>query len=116
MAEAFFNQLATGNAKAISAGTQPTTQVNPTVVAAMRELGIEIRNQKPKSLTMGMLESADRVITMGCSVEEVCPASFVPTEDWELDDPEGKTIEEIRQIRGQIKTKVEVLVKELDTT
>ena len=74
------------------------------------------RNQKPKSLTLEMLESADRVITMGCSVAEVCPASFVPTEDWELDDPEGKSIEEIRQIRDQIKTKVEVLVKELDTT
>ena len=116
MAEAFFNQLAKGNAEAISAGTQPVALVNPTVVAAMREVGMKIGNQKPKSLTLEMLESADRVITMGCSVEEVCPASFVPTEDWELDDPEGKSIEEIRQIRDQIKTKVEVLVKELDTT
>ena len=116
MAEAFFNQLAKSKAQAISAGTQPAAQVNPTVVAAMRELGMEIGNQKPKSLTLEMLESADRVITMGCSVEEVCPASFVPTEDWELDDPEGKSIEEIRQIRDQIKTKVEMLVKELDTT
>jgi arsenate reductase len=116
MAEAFFNQLAKGKARAISAGTQPAAQVNSTVVMAMRELGIEIGNQKPKSLTLEMLESADRVITMGCGVEEVCPASFVPTEDWELDDPEGKSIEETRQIRDQIKTGVEVLVKELDTT
>ena len=66
-------------------------------------------------LTLDMLESADRLITMGCGVEEVCPASFIPTEDWQLDDPEGKSIEETRQIRDRIKTKVEVLVKELDT-
>jgi protein-tyrosine-phosphatase len=116
MAEAFFNQLAKDNAVATSAGTQPAAQVNPTVVAAMRELGMEIGNQKPKSLTLEMMESADRVITMGCNVAETCPASFIPTEDWELDDPEGKSIEETRRIRDQIKTKVEVLVKELDTT
>ena len=116
MAEAFFNQLAKSKARAISAGTQPATQINPTVVAAMRELGMEIGNQKPKSLTLEMMESADRVITMGCNVAETCPASFIPTEDWELDDPEGKSIEETRQIRDQIKTRVEVLVKELDTT
>jgi arsenate reductase len=53
---------------------------------------------------------------MGCNVAETCPASFIPTEDWELDDPEGKSIEETRQIRDLIKTRVEVLVKELDTT
>jgi arsenate reductase len=116
MAEAFFNQLAKGKAVAISAGTKPASQVNTTVVAAMREVGIEIGNQKPKSLTLEMLESVDRVITMGCNVAEACPASFVPTEDWELDDPEGKTLEEVRQIRDQIKTKVEVLVKEFDAT
>ena len=116
MAEAFFNKLAKNKARAISAGTQPAAQINPTVVAAMRELGMEIGNQKPKSLTLEMMESADRVITMCCNVAETCPASFIPTEDWELDDPEGKSIEETRQIRDQIKTKVEVLVKELDTT
>ena len=113
MAEAFFNQMAKGKAVAISAGTQPAALVNPTVVAAMREVGVDIGNQKPKSLTLEMLESADRVITMGCNVAKACPASFVPTEDWELDDPEGKAIEEVRQIRDQIKARVEVLVKEL---
>ena len=61
-----------------------------------------------------MLESTDRVITMGCGVEEVCPASFVPTEDWELADPEGKPLEEVRQIRDLIKAKVEALIKELE--
>lgn len=116
MAEAFFNQLAKGKAVAISAGTQPAAQVNSTVVAVMREVGIEIGEQKPKLLTLEMLESADRVITMGCKVAEVCPASFVPADDWELDDPEDKSIEEVRQIRDQIKEKVEVLVKDLDAT
>ena len=116
MAEAFFNQLAKGKAVAISAGTRPAAQVNSTVVATMREVGIEIVDQKPKSLTLEMVESADRVITMGCGVEEVCPASFIPTEDWTLEDPEGKPIEKVRQIRDQIRVKVEVLVKELGAT
>ena len=114
MAEAFFNKLAKGKAVAISAGTQPARQVNPTVIAAMREVGIEIGNQKPKSLTLEMLESADRVITMGCNVAEVCPASFVPTEDWQLADPEGKPIDTVRQIRDQIKARVEALVNEFE--
>ena len=114
MAEVFFNQMAKGKAVAISAGTRPAPQGNPTVTRAMREAGMDIRNQKPKLLTLEMLEDAQRVITMGCSVEEVCPASFVPTEDWQLEDPEGKPIEKVRQIRDQIRAKVEALVRELD--
>ena len=113
MAEAFFNQIAKGKAVAISAGTQPVAQVNSTVVAAMREVGIEIGDQKPKLLTLEMLKGADRVITMGCNVAEACPASFVPTEDWELDDPQGKPIEEVRQIRDKTKARVEELVEGL---
>jgi arsenate reductase len=113
IAEASFNQLAKGKMMAISAGTQPTAQINSIVVTAMREIGIEIGDKKPKLLTAEMLESADRVITMGCNVAEACPASFVPTEDWELDDPEGKPIEEVRQIREKIKARVEELVEGL---
>jgi len=113
MAEAFFNQIATGKAVAISAGTQPANEVDPVVVEAMREVGIDISRQKPKMLTFEMLKSADRVITMGCNVAEACPASLVPTEDWELDDPEGKPIERVRQIRDKIKTKVDELVRTL---
>ena len=113
IAEAFFNQLAKGKAVAISAGTQPAAQINYAVVTAMREVSMEIGGQKPKLLTPGMLESADRVITMGCSTAEVCPAIFVPTDDWDLDNPEGKPIEEVRQIRDKIKTRVEELVERL---
>jgi arsenate reductase len=113
MAEAFFNQIAKGKAVAISAGTQPAAQVNSNVVAAMREVGIEIVDQKPKPLAFEMLKSVDRVITMGCNVAEACPASLVPTEDWEIDDPEGKPIEKVRQIRDEIEVKVDELARTL---
>jgi len=110
MAEAFFNHLAKGQATASSAGTRPAAHTDSNVVKAMRETGIDIRRQRPKKLTLEMLEEADRVITMGCGAEEVCPASFVPTEDWSLEDPEGKSIEEVRDIRDEIKARVERLI------
>jgi len=113
MAEAFFNKLAAGKASASSAGTDPAPQVNPVAVEAMREMGIDISRQKPKALTFEMVEKADRVVTMGCGVEGVCPASFVHTEDWELDDPAGKPLDEVRRIRDQIRARVTELLKEL---
>ncbi len=113
MAEAFFNQMAKRKAKGFSAGTQPADKVNPVVVSAMREAGIDISHQKPKLLTLEMLENVDRVITMGCGVEGVCPASFVPTEDWELEDPKDKPTEKVRQIRDEIKAKVDELLRTL---
>jgi len=114
MAEAFFNHLAKGQATASSAGTRPAAHTDSNVVKAMRETGIDIRRQRPKELTLEMLEEADRVITMGCGAEEVCPASFVPTEDWALEDPEGKSIEEVRDIRDEIKARVERLIMETE--
>ncbi|MBN2100022.1 MAG: arsenate reductase ArsC, partial [Dehalococcoidia bacterium] len=87
MAEAFFNQAAGGKARAISAGTNPASAVDPKTIEVMREVGIDISAAKPKALTMDMLDQADRVVTMGCGAEEVCPASFVETEDWQLEDP-----------------------------
>ena len=113
MAEAFFSKMAKGRAKGISAGTRPSGKVNPVVVEAMREVGIDINRKKPKMLTLEMMESVDRVITMGCGTDGVCPATFIPTEDWQLDDPEGKPIEQVRQIRDEVKTRVEKLIKEL---
>ncbi len=115
MAEAFFNRLAKGKARAESGGTSPASQVNPVAVQAMREVGIDISKQKPRLLTIEMLEKADRVITMGCGadVEAVCPASFVTTEHWELADPEGKTLEEVRKIRYEIRATIEALAKEI---
>jgi arsenate reductase (thioredoxin) len=113
IAEAFFNYLAGNKAKASSAGTKPAAKVNPTVVQVMHEAGIDISSRKPKSLTLEMMVSADRVITMGCGVEETCPAGVVPMEDWGIEDPEGKPIEQIRQIRDNIRNKVAALIKEL---
>jgi arsenate reductase len=113
MAEAFLNHLAQDKAIAISAGVTPAARVNLKVIAVMREAGIDISHQKPKLLSYEMLQGAERVITMGCGVEEACPATRVPTEDWELEDPEGKPIAQIRQIRDQIRARVEELIGEL---
>jgi arsenate reductase len=112
MAEAFFNHYADGKAEAISAGTRPASHVDQTVVKAMREIGIDISSKRAKPLTSEMLDSADKIITMGCDVKRECPASFVPTEDWQLEDPEGKPIEEVRKIRDEIEIKVKRLIEE----
>ena len=112
MAEGFFNHLAKGKAIATSAGTKPGSELSPLAIQAMKEAGIDISQQNPKKLTPEMLESADRVITMGCGVEESCPGAFVPTEDWALEDPKGKPIEKVREIRDEIKVRVEKLIKE----
>ncbi len=117
MAEAFFNHLANGKANALSAGTNPDTAVDSSVIEAMREMGIDISGNRPKTLTLEMVEQADKVITMGCGVEGgVCPAAFVETEDWELEDPKGKTLDEVRKIRDEIRAKVAGLLKEIDKT
>jgi len=115
MAEAFFNQMAKGKALALSAGTQPGNTVNPVVVEAMREIGIDISANKPQMLTLEMVEKADQMITMGCGADAggLCPASFIQTEDWALDDPKGKSLEQVRIIRDEIKKRVEKLVKEI---
>lgn len=115
MAEAFFNKLAAGRAKALSAGTQPADRVNPIVVAAMREVGIDISGNRPKRLMMEMAEKTDRMITMGCGAdaEAICPASFIETEDWALDDPHGRPIGEVRKIRDEVEARVTGLIQEI---
>ncbi len=113
MAEAFLNKLAMGRVRATSAGIEPAKVLDPMVVKTMREVGIDISHQKPKRLTPEMIEQADTVITMGCGVEGVCPATFVATEDWGVDDPRGKPIEKVRQIRGQIRAKVLELLEKI---
>ena len=106
--------MTAGKAKAYSAGTQPADELNPVVVEAMREVGIEISGNKPKPLTADMLEQADAVVTMGCGVEGVCPATFVETEEWELEDPKGKPLPEVRRIRDEIKTRVVELLRKIE--
>jgi arsenate reductase len=113
MAEAFFNHYAAGKAQAFSAGTQPATQVDSTVIKAMKEVGVDLSARRPKALTPQMVDEADKVVTMGCGVEKVCPATWVPSEDWKLEDPEGKPIERVRKIRDEIKIRVQKLLEEI---
>jgi arsenate reductase (thioredoxin) len=113
MAEAFFNNVAGGRAQALSAGTNPAAVVDSVVVEVMKEVNIDISSNYPKKLTLEMLDKADRVVTMGCGVEPSCPATFVQAEDWGMEDTKGKSIEKIREIRDEIKRRVENLLKEL---
>ena len=113
MAEAFFNQIGEGRHEGISAGSNPASQVNPVVVEAMKEVGINISGKKPKKLSKEMILEAELAITMGCG-EDACP--IVPNElrDWDLEDPHGKIIDVVRTIRNEIKRRVEALIMELD--
>ena len=80
----------------------------------MRELGLDLSQNRPKLLTLEMMENAGRVITMGCGVEDTCPAVIVPMEDWGIEDPAGKSLEKVRAIRDIIQKKVEILLTELN--
>jgi protein-tyrosine-phosphatase len=110
MAEAFFNEMTKGRHRGISAGSEPAEAVNPDAVEAMAELGIDISGARPKRLTAEMVERADIVITMGCG-ENVCPVVPKEIADWELEDPSGKPLEKVREIRDQIRGKVGLLVE-----
>ena len=102
--------------EAVSAGTVPSTAVNPTVVQVMKERGFNLTSSKPKMLTREMIEEANVVVTMGCSVESVCPKLMLePMQkklvDWHIDDPKGKSLEEVRKIRSDIENQVLELLK-----
>jgi arsenate reductase len=89
--------------------------VNPLVVEVMKEKGIDVSMNKPKMLTMAMAEKADRIITMGCSVEKICSAPLLKNViDWGLDDPKGKRIEAVREIRDEIESKILKLIAEIE--
>ena len=110
MALAYLRTLSDGSVHAESAGTMPAPEINPVVVEAMKEKGIDITEERPKLLTQDMVEEADRVITMGCSVEDACPAVLMPTEDWALEDPQGKSLDDVRRIRDDIEQRVKDLI------
>jgi len=115
MAEAFLTRVAGDRYQAMSAGTEPADRPHPEVVSAMREVGIELDSSPGRLLTQEMAERADLVIGMGCAVEEACPALTVPLEDWALDDPKGKSPEEVAAIRDAVSARVDELVARLDT-
>lgn len=112
MAAAFLRHLAGDRIEVRSAGSMPADQINPTAVAAMAELGIDITSGQPKLLTTQAVEESDVVITMGCG--DVCP--IFPGkryEDWQLADPAGQGIEQVRTIRDDIQDRVQNLINEL---
>lgn len=114
MAEAFFNNLSK-TWKAISAGTKPDDNIHPYTIRVMKEVGVDVSKQKPKPLTLKMMEKADKIITMGCGAD-VCPASYLPKiEDWAIEEPYRKSIDKVREIRDQIKRKVEKLIREIES-
>ena len=117
MAEAFTRHLAAERGLSViseSAGTEGGATLNPVAVQVMDEIGISMADQKPKLITTEMAGKASRVITMGCGVDAAsCPARFMVTEDWGLDDPKGQSLERVREIRDQIRVRVEHMLDEM---
>ena len=112
MAAAFLSHLGEGRVEVRSAGSAPADTVNPAVVEAMKEVGIDISAESPKVLTTEAVQASDVVITMGCG--DACP--YFPGRrylDWQLDDPAGQGVEAVRPIRDQIERRVRGLLAEL---
>ncbi len=112
MAAGFMRHLAGDRVRVFSGGSEPADEVNPAAVAAMREIGIDIAGTSPQRWTADMVEAADVVVTMGCG--DTCPV--VPGRryvDWDIEDPAGKTVEEVRPIRDEIGRRVRRLLAEL---
>ena len=114
MSRALFERAADGRHQAQSSGTQPGERVHPEVVEAMNELGLDVSGEVPKKLSTEQAEWADVVVTMGCGDE--CP--YIPGKryiDWELEDPKGRPVEEVRATRDEIARRVDGLIAELDS-
>jgi arsenate reductase (thioredoxin) len=112
MSQALFERAAAGRHTALSAGTTPAERVHPEVVEAMHEVGIDLADRRPQLLTRELAEQAGVVVTMGCG--DQCP--YIPGKrylDWELPDPKGRPIEEVRATRDEIARRVGLLVDEL---
>ena len=115
MAEAFARLYGDGKIEASSAGTMPANEVNPMVVQVMREKGIDLSANKPKLITNQMVQEAETIIVMGCSAQGFCPAPLLNrVVDWGIDDPKGKSIERVREIRDEIEKRVKRLINEAD--
>jgi arsenate reductase len=115
MAAALLEEIAGGRVRVRSAGTQPIDEIHPSVVEAMRERGIDLAGRRPSRLRNETVREADVVITMGCGDE--CP--YYPGkryEDWELPDPTGRPLEEVRAIRDEIEARVLHLLAHLDAS
>lgn len=115
MAEAFFNKYAPRGYRAISAGTRPASQINPLAIEAMREVGIDISKNKSKIITEDMIKSSAKAVNMGCMDQSECPMLFIHNVvDWGIEDPKGKPIEKVRQIRDNIEKRVKEIAASLE--
>ena len=111
MAEAFAKKYGKDKFIVSSAGNKPADRVNPVVVEVMKEKGIDISMNKPKLITFQMAQDVDLIVTMGCNDQGICPGPFFkPTIDWALEDPKGKPLEKVRQIRDDIERRVQELI------
>ena len=113
MSQALFEHVAAGRHHALSAGTTPAERIHPEVVEVMSELDIDLSACRPQRLTRELAEQADLVVTMGCG--DTCP--YIPGKryiDWDLPDPKGQPLQEVRTTRDEIQRKVTVLAAELD--
>lgn len=114
MAEGFARHYVGDRLNIASGGTRPAEYVDERAIEVMRERGIEISGQHPKAITPEEIEKFDYVITMGCAVEDVCPADFTGrARDWGIEDPKGKPLETYRRIRDEIEQRVKKLIEEV---
>ena len=115
MAEAFLKKYAKNSFNVISAGTNPSDNLNPVVVSVMNEIGIDLKNQQPQLLSTSMITHSNKTVNMGCMDKESCPSLFVKdVDDWNIDDPKGKSMDDVRKIRDQIKHNVLDLLDSLE--
>jgi protein-tyrosine-phosphatase len=115
IAEGFFRKYAPKGYATLSAGTKPVSEINPLVLQVMKEVGIDISKQRSKDLTEDVLRNANKVVNMGCMDNNFCPTLYIPKViDWGLEDPKGKTIEKVREIRDEIERRVRELAAELN--
>jgi len=114
IAEAFFREYAPNNYEAVSAGTEPAGNLNPLAIEAMKEVDIDISKQRPKIITGDMIRRSTARVNMGCIQRESCPSLLIhDVIDWNIEDPKGKSLEKVREIRDVIESRVKDLVASL---
>src|SRR5918992_1712543 len=114
MAEGFFRRYTPRGYMTLSAGTKPSGDINPLAIKVMKEVGIDISNQKSKDITEDMMRNSAKIVNMGCMDKSFCPTLFIPhLIDWRIEDLKGKPIEKVRELRDDIDRKVRQLAAEL---
>jgi len=116
MAEGFFNKCAPDGYMGISAGIKPVSEINPVAIEVMKEIGIDISNQKSKEISDDMIRNSFKTVNMGCMDREACPTLFLANVlNWHLEDPKNKPIETVREIRDEIGRRIRKLVTGLES-